>query len=193
MGTDHDFTLDMEAASARVQALVEDETSQHDIELHNLSNAEVLTLYSAISLGLQQYHNTQNKLQFEMLKKQAETIQSDADELFCELDDIHSQATRNAPDPEEFSPSRRDRFNQFVRSPFGSVIGENTLQDRIWAFGVLMILFLVLIGLANLTILSTNESIPLVRAIVALLGAVSFSFVLGVATGRLTDGPSPGE
>lgn len=193
MGTDHDFTLDMEAASARVQALVEDKTPQHDIELHGLSNAEVLTLYNAISLGLQQHHNTQNKLQFEMLKGQAETIQSDADELFSELDEIHSQATRNAPDPEEFSPTRRDKFKQFVRSPFGSVLGETTLQDGVWAVGVSMIMLLMLIGLANLTILSSNDAIPLVRAVVAILGAVSFSFVLGVAAGRVTDGPSPGE
>jgi hypothetical protein len=194
MGSEYDFGLDMEAASARVESLLENQEMKHDIQFEELSNIEALTLYSALLMGLEEYQRDGNEFQYHILREQVESVREDAQSLFSEMDDITEMVNRNVPE-HPAQQNQQSWIKGFLRSPFGKLTGGLTPQDFIWATGVLMIGVMVSVSILNGVLVASGAN-PLqyenlITGVSAGIGAVGFAFVLGIATGRTTGGPSP--
>lgn len=199
---EYEAHIDSEVAQAQMEGVLEDDREQHDIEFTDLTNAEVLTLMTALNYGTQHFAAQESRQQAAFTQYLSETLREQAEDLFTELDEIHEPLIKRALRDEETTATSTNqsafkRLAPPLRSPFNHQ-GPATLMDRAWTLGMGIILIQCMVAVTNIVVRFLGTSggplasfgtvTPLLVSILAFVGAVAMAFSLGAARGRATTG-----
>lgn len=188
---DNDYRIDSEVAQARVEHLLEDNDQRHDITFKDLSNLEVLTLATAFTHAIQMFGRNGNEQQATFIHHLERNLQEEASPLFDKL----SETVEEMPNETNASSSadkRQSKLSQIstLGTPPGGDFGSESIENRIWRMGILLIIVQGAVAIFNLSTVLLNYALPSIPAlnepfyatIVSIVGVTAvtcFSFAMG--------------